>query len=154
MGGKEEKKKTPTKENPLYNLLPVCEQSVAEHDTLLVERVSVYVWFIVVREALVHQVFLDHTSDPLSHGDRATTQRLHPIPHHLHSGHIKYTAFISRSKIWLHYHNISLAFMEYIRLDGSSHRFPQRKRQRGLLSHRRSPSAVSRSPRSRPRRSP
>lgn len=65
------------------NHLPVCEQSVAEHDTLLVERVSVYVWFIVVGVALVHQVVLDHTSNSLSYGDSTTTQRLHTIPENL-----------------------------------------------------------------------
>lgn len=61
----------------------MCEQSVAEYDTLLVERVGVYVRFIVVRVALVHQVFLDHTSNPLSYRDGTTTQRLHTIPQNL-----------------------------------------------------------------------
>lgn len=58
----------------------VCEQGVAEHNTLLVERVGVYVWFIVVRVALVHQVILDHSSNPLSYRNSTTPQRLYTIP--------------------------------------------------------------------------
>lgn len=75
-------------ENTLLSHLPVCEQSVAEHDTLSVERVSVYVRFFVVRVALVHQVFLDHTSNPFSYRDSTTTQRLHTIPQNLRTGHM------------------------------------------------------------------
>lgn len=65
----------------------MSKESVTENDTLLVERVGVYVRFIVVRVALVHQVFLDHTANPLSHGDSTTTQRLHAIPQNLQTGH-------------------------------------------------------------------
>lgn len=81
---KEKKKKAltfyPTRKR---TYLPVCKESVAEHDTLLVERVSVYVRFIVVRVALVHQVILDHTSNSFSYRDSTTTQRLHTIPENL-----------------------------------------------------------------------
>lgn len=70
------------------------EQSVAEHDTLLVERVRIYVRFAVVGVALVHQVFLDHTSNPFSYRDSTSTQRLHTIPQNLQTGHMKCILFI------------------------------------------------------------
>lgn len=64
-------------------VLPGSEQIVVKYNTLHVLRVCPYGGFSTRRVALINQVFLNHTSDPLLYGNPITPQRLNAIPQDL-----------------------------------------------------------------------